>query len=130
MVSYIRNKNKLIGVGEMNTKQKRIIKHLTLLEKIYNVNLQELKKDIPQIIDYKCYKRNIKTILINLSKFKSIDLKNFLAWYGGINVIKLDSFLFNQLIGEVENLHGLSGLEKLEIYTKDKKELKKIKYLI
>jgi len=115
-------------------KKKRIENHLISIEKKFDIDLSDCKKELEKIedskINYKAYFRNIKTVIIDRYHFKELNLRNFSDWTGGINVIKLDAFLFNQLISKEKNLYSLSGMEKLELYIKDKKELKKLKYLI
>ena len=70
----------------------------------------------------------------NNLKLKHVNLQNFPTFDYGINLVKLDSWLFNELIGIEKNLYNLSGIEKLEKYLAYKKaseaEKKRILYLI
>ena len=67
-------------------------------------------------------------------KLKYVNLLNFPTFDYGINFVKLDAWLFNELIGIEKNLHDLSGIEKLEKFLEYKKasdlDKKRIMFLI
>jgi hypothetical protein len=106
-------------------------KYLDILENRYKVDLIELRGvDIkPPLKDIK---RCLKQEVFNLCgcKVKKLNLHHFESIWGGVDVIKLDTWLYNQLLDIGYKVNNMSGLEKLEYYIDNEIEYKKIKWLI
>ena len=128
--------------NNMKHKLNRIIKHLHYLEKIWDVDFAEYKEmanndNSNDEVSYSNYLRSVKSILIQQAntKFKGFDLKNFIDPLSRqynilIDTMKLEAFVYNNLIGKVKGLNEMSGIEMLEIYLDDKDMFKKVRYLI
>lgn len=59
-------------------------------------------------------------------KIRELNLINFPYFLGGVNVFKLDTWLYNNLISKpnrigLKYVHDMSGMEKLNEYTKNNK---------
>ena len=98
---------------------------------------KSIKNDIINLKNhtFKNLKNNIKKAVLlyglrSETQINDINLQDFLSCFGGVDLIKLDARLYNLLIGNVENLHNLSGIEKLKIYCNNDKFFKKIYRLI
>ena len=124
----------------MNNK-KRVLNYIEKIENLYHIDFLEDKKSIKNDIinlknhTFKNLKNNIKKAVLlyglrSETQMNDINLQDFLSCFGGIDLIKLDARLYNLLIGNVENLHNLSGVEKLKIYCNNDKFFKKIYRLI
>ena len=118
----------------MINKKSKILKHLQIIEKKFSIDLEVCKKELSiqnnSELNYKNYIWNIKKMLSENYKSEKLNLSHFKSWIGGVDLVKLDVFLFNQLIGIEKNLHDLSGAEKLELYIQDKSEFKNLKYIL
>lgn len=119
----------------------RVINYIKAIEKLYHMDFSEDLKSLENdIIDLKNYsfivlKSKIKEAILNYSlwsetSINNINLKDFRSCFGGVDLVKLDARLYNELIPKVKNLHNLSGVEKLKIYCNSDKFFKKIYRLI
>ena len=119
----------------------RVINYIKSIEKLYHMDFSEDLQSLENnTIDLKNHsfttlKSKIKDAILNYSiwsetSINNINLKDFRSAFGGVDLVKLDAKLYNELISKVKNLHNLSGIEKLKIYCNDDKLFKKIYRLI
>ena len=121
------------------------ILYLEKLKKLYTELNDFLNVLQDYIIENKQFFKNIKyNTFIEVTKLhiltsenlklNYVNLKNFPTFDHGINLVKLDSWLFNELIEIEKKIHSLSGIEKLEKYLNYKKaseqDKKRIMFLI
>lgn len=97
-------------------KNNRVNLWINLINSKYGINFENIEQY--GTMSHKAFKNGKRKayLQILINKFETLNLEDFLTWYGCLDLIKLDAKLHNTLISkEVDNLYGLSGIEKAQL---------------